>query len=117
MSLTAGRPLEVEISTPAGGSGEFENQFDPTIRVYDAGGNLVAFDDNSASDRRNARRVFHLLDGGAGTYCVEVGSFEATAETTTGGDSLYLVEEPVGGESAAVLVTDLALQTDDYLRG
>ena len=55
MTLNSGELLEVETFTPAGGSGDFENQFDPMIRLYDASGSLVAADDNSAPDGRNAK--------------------------------------------------------------
>jgi hypothetical protein len=72
VTLDSGRPQQVETFTPAGGSGEFENGLDPAVRVYDASGNLVAADDNSAPDRLNARLNYNVPLGAEGTYYVEV---------------------------------------------
>jgi subtilisin family serine protease len=66
------QPLHLETFTPAGRDGEFINSLDPVLRVYDSQGNLVASDDNSASDGRNARLLFRAPRGAAGTYFIEV---------------------------------------------
>jgi hypothetical protein len=84
VTLTAGQSLEVETSTPGGGAGTFENPLDPTIRVYDSGGNLVASDDNSASDGRNARLTYPVPSGAGGIYYVAVAASSATTERTAG---------------------------------
>ena len=69
MQLLEGHTLTIETSTPADGPGDFVNKLDPTINVYDGGHNLVASDDNSAADGRNALLV---LDLPAGDYFIEV---------------------------------------------
>jgi subtilisin family serine protease len=66
------QPLRLETFTPAGRDGEFVNHLDPMLRIYDAAGNLVAHDDNSAPDGRNARLLFRAPRGAEGTYFVEV---------------------------------------------
>ena len=98
MTLRAGQPLEVETATPAGGAGEFVNLLDPVIRVYNASGNLVAFDDNSATDGRNARLRYNVPQGAGGTYYVEVASSSATPELT-GGEYILSVKGNVAGAS------------------
>jgi hypothetical protein len=74
------QPLSAATFTPAGKSGEFANDLDPSIRIYDADGNLVASDDNSASDGRNARVSYRAPR--RGRYYVEV----TTADETVGGE-------------------------------
>jgi hypothetical protein len=52
---TAGHTLVAETYTPGGGEGAYDNDLDPMLRLYDAVGNPIASDDNSARDGRNAR--------------------------------------------------------------
>lgn len=122
VTLAEGGTLEVATATPGGGSGEFDNQLDPAVRVYDADGNLVASDDNSADDGRNARLTYNVSAGGAGTYYVEVTSSDATPEYTSGeyiltikgniaGENLYAAGDAVAGASAAGTLTPAALQS------
>jgi hypothetical protein len=75
VSLTETSPLIAETRTPADESGEFVV---PVLRLYDALGNLVASDDRSAEDGRNARLLFDAHLGGAGTYFLEVASADET---------------------------------------
>jgi Bacterial pre-peptidase C-terminal domain/Bacterial Ig-like domain len=122
VTLAEGGTLEVATATPGAGGGEFGNQFDPAVRVYDADGNLVASDDNSADDGRNALLAYAVPAGGAGTYYVEVTASDATPEPTTGeyilsiagnvaGDNLYAAGDAVAGASTAGTLTDAALQS------
>ena len=77
ITVDGSSPLVIETSTPAGGSGEFVNELDPIVRVYDAARHLVASDDNGA-DGRNALLV---LDLSAGDYFIEVvGAGDTTGE-------------------------------------
>lgn len=74
VELTDGAPLEVETFTPAHRSGEFVNELDPLVRLYDAAGNLVASSDDGASDGRNALLRYKPGHGDEGTYYIEVAS-------------------------------------------
>ena len=76
--------IEIETSTPAAGAGEFRNDLDPLIRLYDSSGNLVASNDNGASDGRNAKLTYIVPAGGGGTYYVEVASSDLTSDPTVG---------------------------------
>jgi hypothetical protein len=78
VTLTETKPLEARTRTPADASGEFSNELDPVLNLYDALGNLVASDEDSAPDRRNARLSFKPRAGGAGSYFVEVASADET---------------------------------------
>jgi hypothetical protein len=75
VELGRNEPLHLRTYTPAGKSGEFVNQFDPMLKLYYLSGVLVASDDDSAPDGRNAQLVFTA--GQEGVYVVEVSSSEA----------------------------------------
>ena len=82
--------MEIETLTPTGGPGEFVNEVDPFIRLYDSAGNLVASDDDSGKDN-NAKLKFKVPKGAGGTYFVEVTSSLKT-DTSTGGEYILRVK-------------------------
>ena len=63
VTLAAGKKLELETTLPATGSGEFVNNLDPMVRVYDPSGNRVASNDNSGPDKRNAKLNYKVPTG------------------------------------------------------
>jgi hypothetical protein len=75
ISVTRNKKIKVTTHTPAATSGEFVNRLDPILRLYDADGNLLATDDNSLADGRNARLEFKSR--GAGLFYVEVAASRA----------------------------------------
>ena len=78
------KTIEIETSTPAWKSGEFGNELDPMIRLYDAAGNLLATNDNGASDGRNAKLSYKVPKNGGGSFYVEVSASSVTAMPTRG---------------------------------
>ncbi len=76
--------IEIETSLPAIKSGEFVNLLDPMVRLYDAAGNLLASNDNGASDGRNAKLSYKVPKNGGGNFYVEVLASTETAEPTRG---------------------------------
>jgi hypothetical protein len=95
--MRAPRTIELETFTPAGADGEFVNQLDPKIRIYDINGNLVAEDDNSNGGinaglsfrpERNRSPIYfievlsvpHNGVGGAGEYVLAVRGAEAVSD-------------------------------------
>ena len=54
------------------------------LRLYDAAGNLLATNDNGASDGRNAKLSYKVPKNGGGTFYIEVLASDATAEPTKG---------------------------------
>ncbi len=109
------KTLDVQTMTPASKSGEVVNTLDPMIRIYNAAGVLVAADDNSATDHRNARIKYKVPKGAGGTYYIEVLASTATAEPTTGeyilnvkhtssdGDELVAGSSPTGNPATKKL--------------
>jgi hypothetical protein len=84
ISAKVANVLTISTSTPADGPGQFVNTFDPKINLYNSAGVLVASDDNSAPDGRNAQLTFKVPSGGAGTYYVQVLASPLTATPTHG---------------------------------
>jgi hypothetical protein len=78
VQLAGGATLNLATATPGGGPFEFSNLLDPRLELYDPSGNLVATDDNSASDGRNAVLSYTATTGG--NYRILV----ASAGGTTG---------------------------------
>jgi hypothetical protein len=70
VAVNAGDVLTIETATPADGTGEFINTFDPMVELVDPSGAQVASDDNSSGDGRNARVNFTAST--AGMYTVRV---------------------------------------------
>ncbi len=89
VTLADHEPLNVETFTPAASSGEFVNVLDPVIRLYDADDNLVASDDNSSTDGRNAKLSYRVPKDGAGSYFIEVASSEETS-----GEYILAIKHP-----------------------
>jgi hypothetical protein len=86
--LEGGQPLNVETFTPSAGPGQFQNALDPMIVLYDAAGNLVASDDNSGSDGRNAALRYRVPRGEEGVYYLAV--VAGTSGVGTGEGEYYV---------------------------
>jgi hypothetical protein len=69
LETSAGSSVQLRTRLFGDGPREPENSLDPRLEVYDASGTLVASDDNSAPDFRNAALTF---TAGAGPYTVKV---------------------------------------------
>jgi ELWxxDGT repeat protein len=78
VSVKAGDNLVITTSTPADGQNEFDNDLDPRVELYDSSGNLVAQDDNSATDHHNARLTYTAPT--SGQYTVRVVSASGSGE-------------------------------------
>jgi hypothetical protein len=92
--VSAGQELQLQTFTPAGQAGEFVNNLDPALRLYNAQGALVASDDNSAGDGRNAKLSYVVPGPMARTYFVEV----AASDTgLSGGEYVLQVGNASGG--------------------
>lgn len=63
-TVAAGQTIHIATATPGGGANQPANALDPRIELYGPGGTLVASDDNSAPDGRNAELSFLTLAGG-----------------------------------------------------
>ncbi len=85
--LTAGQSVHFATSTPADGSGEFENSLSPHIQLYDPSGNLVASGTVGADGRNETIDYTPLLTGAYG-ICV-------TAKSSTQGEYVLSLGTPL----------------------
>lgn len=92
VTANVGQVLSLGTTTPGDNYGDFDNQLDPLVRVYDANFNLVAQDDNSGADGRNAALNYTVPAGAGGTYYLEVVPSDQTAAPTSGD---YVLEAQV----------------------
>ncbi len=83
--------LILETETPGDAAGAPSNALNPRLRLLDALGNVVAEDDNSAADGRNARLEF-VIPRGVNTYYIEVSPAESGAASR--GDYLLHITNP-----------------------
>ncbi|MDV6032055.1 MAG: hypothetical protein F9B45_18575 [Phycisphaera sp. RhM] len=77
-TVAAGDQIDLSTLTPGDGSGEFVNELDPMLELYDPNGTLVASDDNSAADGRNAQLIYNATTAGA--YTVRVIGVQTNGE-------------------------------------
>ncbi|MEX0936905.1 MAG: Ig-like domain-containing protein [Pirellulales bacterium] len=109
INLTAGELLTLETFTPAGGPFEFANSLDPGITLRDPSGEVVATDDNSAADGRNARVVDYAV--------LETGVYTVTVEAQEGTFGEYLLESSVGGDAETTVEGRHVFYNDSYFDG
>jgi sugar lactone lactonase YvrE len=93
LSAKAGQTLVFTTATPADGPGQFHNTLDPKLNLYNAAGQLVASDDNSAPDGRNARLTYKVPV--TGKYFIQVLPSNLTA-TPTAGEYVLSVQSSSG---------------------
>jgi extracellular elastinolytic metalloproteinase len=101
INLAAGTSLTLSTTIPGGGPGEFTNTLDPQIDLFDPNGNLIASDDNSAADGRNATLTRTTTI--AGNYRVHVGGTLTIGEYTLNTSVANVTPAPQVG---AVVVGD-----------
>ena len=113
--------LVLSTATPAGGPFEFVNDLDPVVELYDPSGNLVASDDNSAADGRNALLAYAAPT--AGTYTARViandsnGEYVLNISGATGGLPSFevLSSDPFDGQSLAFDPTEMLVTFSDVV--
>ena len=101
VTLTAGQAVTISTSTPADGAGEFANTLNPKIELYNSSNVLIASDDNSASDGRNALLNFNPAT--SGTYRVHV----LATNKTSGEYVLHVTGGTTSGSAFQVAATSI----------
>jgi hypothetical protein len=85
LTLDGGKKIEVSTLTPADGTGEFVNNLDLMVSIFDASGQLVATADNTATDGRNVDALKYTVPkNGGGTFYIVVAPSTATPHPTQG---------------------------------
>lgn len=110
VDLQVGDRIEVSTATPFDGPMEPGNVLDPRLELFGPGGDIVAWDDNSAADGRNAKlsRVATL----SGRYRVRVWSTGSTGDYVLDLSTRTTINPPplrpdlLGGSDTGVSNTD-----------
>jgi hypothetical protein len=97
VTLNAGDHLTVATTTPGGAPGEFTNSLDPAVALFDPSNILLASDDNSGPDGRNAKLTFTIASGGV--YRIRISAVGGTTGE-------YTISASVPPRVAAVTVDD-----------
>jgi len=105
VSVNAGDSLLISTATPADGPNEFVNTLDPKIELYDPSGTLVASNDNSAPDGRNALLTY--IPSITGCYIVRVLGAMGTV-----GEYALNVASSTSPASAVPSIPDLVAASD-----
>ena len=84
VQMAGGATLQARTFTPGDGSGEPVNLLDPKLQILSSTGIVVATDDNSAPDGRNAQLNYLVPASSAGTYFVQVTNPVGNGPSTIG---------------------------------
>jgi hypothetical protein len=82
--VKGGDPLDVTVTVPGAGPGQFDNAFVPAVYLYDSRGNLVAFDEAQDSDHRTVNVHFQVPKNGQVRYTIRVAPSPSTPQPTQG---------------------------------
>ena len=103
VTLGAGDTLELATLTPAGAAGEFVNELNPMLRLYNSLGNMEDSDDDSGGDGRNATLSFTAV--AEGTYYIEVTASEDPTDDPTKGEYVLTIDVLLAPPSPGITVS------------
>ena len=82
--VKGGAPLDIKVTVPGAGPGQFDNAFVPAVYLYDPSGSLVAFDEARDSGHRTVTIHFQVPRDGQGWYTIRVAPSPLTPQPTEG---------------------------------
>jgi hypothetical protein len=99
-----GDTLDITVTVPVAGPGEFGNAFAPAVYLYDPSGSLVAFDEAQNSNDRTVAVHFQVPRNGQGHYTIRVAPSPLTPQPTQGEYALIVsAGEHDGSDTAAAV--------------
>jgi hypothetical protein len=100
--VKGGDSLDIAVSVPASGPGQFDNAFVPAVYLYDPQGQLVAYSEASNSDDRGVTIHFQVPGNGQMQYTIRVAPSPLTPQPTEGEYALVVSSsEDDGSDTAA----------------
>jgi len=99
-TVAEGDEITLWTQLPGGGAGQFVNNLDPYLRLYDPAGTLIAEDDNSG-EGANAQIQRTVAGGEEGVWTVEV-----SAVGNEGGEYVLLVDQVAAGPLEVARLAD-----------
>src|SRR5262249_29882297 len=94
--------LDITVTVPGAGPGQFANDFVPAVYLYDPSGNLITFDEAQDSNDRTVAIHFQVPRNGQGQYTIRVAPSPLTPQPTEGEYALVVSgSEDDGSDTAA----------------
>jgi hypothetical protein len=94
--------VDIAVTVPGAGPGQFDNAFVPAVYLYDPGGHLVAFDEAQDSNNRTVTIHYRVPTNGQGRYTIRVAPSPLTPQPTQGEYALVVSGgEDDGSDTAA----------------
>jgi hypothetical protein len=104
--VKGGDPLDIAVTVPGAGPGQFDNAFVPAVYLYDPSGNLVAFGEAQDSGDRTVTIHFQVPGNGQRQYTIRVAPSPLTPQPTQGEYALVVSGgEDDGSDAAASMAT------------
>jgi hypothetical protein len=96
VNLSGGDLVQITVTVPGAGPGQFVNEFVPAVYLYDPNGKLVDWDEAQRNDPsgREVAIVFHVPRRAGGRYTIKVAPSSSTRNPTQGE---YVLEISGGG--------------------
>jgi hypothetical protein len=82
--VKGGDPVDIAVTVPGAGPGQFVNAFVPAVYLYDPGGHLVALDEAQDSNNQTVTIHFRVPTNGQGRYTIRVAPSPLTPQPTQG---------------------------------
>jgi hypothetical protein len=82
--VKGGDSLDIAVTVPGAGPGQFDNAFVPAVYLYDPSGSLVAFDEAQDSSDRTVAIDFQVPGNGQRQYTIRVAPSPLTPQPTEG---------------------------------
>jgi hypothetical protein len=106
LNVSVGGLLNIQVTLPGAGPGEFANDFVPAVYLYDSRGNLVAFAEAQDGDHRTVNVLYQVPSNGQKRYTILVAPSPRTPQSTEGEYALVVssgVGDALGITSAALI--------------
>jgi hypothetical protein len=99
--LKAGNSLDITVTVPGAGPGEFIDVFVPAVYLYDPSDHLIAFDEAHDSSDRTVSIHFQVPKNGQGRYTIRVAPSPLVPPPTEGEYALIVSDGEGDGSDAA----------------
>jgi streptogramin lyase len=99
--VKGGDSLDIAVTVPGAGPGQFDNAFVPAVYLYDPSGRLVAFDEAQGSNDRTVAIRFQVPGNGQRQYTIRVAPSPLTAQPTEGEYALVVSGSDDDGSDTA----------------
>src|SRR5262249_43315315 len=104
--VKGGDSLDITVTVPGAGPGQFDNAFVPAVYLNDPRGNLVAFGEAQDSGDRTVTIHFQVPGNGQRPYTIRVAPSPSTPQPTQGEYALIVSGgEDDGSDTAAAMAT------------